>query len=266
MPSADAPDILRQIVDVKAREVERLKGAVPASELEERARRQRSPLNLAGALTGAGIRIVAEIKKRSPAKGDLRTDMDVAALAGDYIHGGAAAISVLTNAEHFGGSVDDLSTVAELAHGRETPVLRKEFIFDPYQVLEARAHGADAILLIVAMLNPDELSSLKQLAEKMWMQVLVEVHDEAELEVALEVGAEIIGINNRDLRTFVTDLATTERLAGRVPAGKLVVGESGIHGREDLQRIAAAGAHAALIGESLVVSADPVAKLRELLA
>ena len=129
-----------------------------------------------------------------------------------------------------------------------------------------RAYGADAILLIVAMLEPDELSSLRQLAERMWMQALVEVHDEAELEVALEVGAEIIGINNRDLRTFVTDLATTERLAGRVPPGKLVVGESGIHGREDLRRIAAAGAHAALIGESLVLAADPVAKLRSLLA
>ncbi len=266
MPSADVPDILRQIVEVKAREVERLKRAVSAPELEARAQRQRSPLNLAGALTGGEMRIIAEIKKRSPAKGDLRTDLDVAALAGDYIRGGAAAISVLTNADHFGGSVDDLATVAELAHANQVPVLRKEFIFDPYQVIEARAYGADAILLIVAMLEPDELSSLKQLAERMWMQTLVEVHEEAELEVALEAGAEIIGINNRDLRTFVTDLATTERLAGRVPPGKLVVGESGIHGREDLGRIAAAGAHAALIGESLVLAADPVAELRGLLA
>ncbi len=266
MPSADAPDILRQIVKVKSREVERLKRAVPAQELEARVERQGPPLNMAGALTGSEIRIIAEIKKRSPAKGDLRTDLDVAALAGDYIDGGAAAISVLTNADHFGGSVDDLATVAGVAHGRQIPVLRKEFIFDSYQVIEARAYGADAILLIAAMLDPDELSGLKKLAEGMWMQALVEVHDEAELDVALEVGAEIIGINNRDLRTFVTDLATTERLAGRVPPGKLVVGESGIHGREDLDRIAAAGAHAALIGESLVVAADPVAKLRSLLS
>ena len=266
MPSADAPDILRRIVEAKARDVERLKRAVSAKELESRAERQRSPLNLAGALTGAEMRIIAEIKKRSPAKGDLRSDLDVATLARQYIHGGAAAISILTNAEHFGGSVDDLATVAEVAHGRDIPVLRKEFIFDPYQVIEARAYGADAILLIVAMLDREELSGLKQLAEGMWMQALVEVHDEAELDVALEVGAEIIGINNRDLRTFVTDIATTERLAGRVPPGKLVVGESGIHDREDLRRIAAAGAHAALIGESLVVAADPVAKLRSLLA
>ena len=266
MPSTDAPDILRQIVEVKAREVERLKRTVPTLELERRAERQRPPLNMAGALTGAEMRIIAEIKRRSPAKGDLRTDLDAAALAADYIRGGAAAISVLTNADHFGGSVDDLATVAEFAHGREVPVLRKEFIFDPYQVLEARAYGADAILLIVAMLDPEELSSLKELAEGRWMQVLVEVHDEAELEVALGVGAEIIGINNRDLRTFVTDLATTERLADRVPPGKLVVAESGIHGREDLHRLAAAGAHAALIGESLVVSADPAAKLGSLLS
>ena len=265
MTSESAPDILKQIVAVKAVEVERLKRDVPVAELERLAADQPAPLNMVGALTGANIRVIAEIKKRSPTKGDLRPDMDVAQLAGSYASNGAAAISVLTNTDHFGGSIGDLATVARVAHASGVPVLRKEFMFDPYQVVEARAHGADAILLIVAMLDPGELASLKQQAEALWMQVLVEVHDAVELGVALEIGAEIVGINNRDLRTFITDLATTEQLAPSVPGGKIIVGESGIHDRADIDRIAAAGAHAALIGESLVVAPDPGAALRELL-
>jgi indole-3-glycerol phosphate synthase len=266
MTSQSAPDILKQIVAVKAEEVERLKREVPVAELERLAADQPAPLNMVGALTGASIRVIAEIKKRSPTKGDLRPDMDVAELASVYSSNGAAAISVLTNADHFGGRIGDLATVAKVAHATGVPVLRKEFMFDPYQVIEARAHGADAILLIVAMLDPDELASLKQQAESLWMQVLVEVHDAAELEVALEIGAEIVGINNRDLRTFVTDLSTTEALAPSIPPGKVIVGESGIHGRADIDRIAAAGAHAALIGESLVVAPDPGTALRDLIS
>ncbi len=266
MPAESAPDILRQIVAVKADEVERLKREVPVAALERLVAEHPAPLNLAGALTGGDIRIIAEIKKRSPTRGDLRPDMDVPQLARAYAGSGAAAISVLTNADHFAGSIEDLSDVARIAHETGVPVLRKEFIFDPYQVIEARAYGADAILLIVAMLTRDELASLKHQAEGLWMQALVEVHDAAELEVALELGAEIIGINNRDLRTFVTDLATTESLAPNVPDGKIIVSESGIHSRTDLDRIAAAGAHAALIGESLVVAPDPGAALAELLA
>ncbi len=266
MPADSAPDILKRIVAVKTREVERLKREVPMAELERLAADQPAPLNMAGALTGASIRVIAEIKKRSPTKGDLRPDIDVAQLAGTYVDNGAAAISVLTNADHFGGSIDDLAEVAKTAHKSGVPVLRKEFIFDPYQGVEARAHGADAVLLIVALLTRDELASLKQQAEALWMQALVEVHDAAELRVALEIGAEIVGINNRDLRTFVTDLATSEQLAPRVPDGKIVVAESGIHERADLDRVAVAGAHAALIGESLVVAPDPGAKLRDLLA
>ena len=266
MPAENAPDILRRIVEVKAREVERVKREAPVAELTRRAADQPPPLNLAGALTGGAIRVIAEIKKRSPTRGDLRPDMDVGRLAAAYVDNGAAAISVLTNADHFGGSIEDLATVAAVAHRSGVPVLRKEFIFDPYQIVEARAHGADAVLLIVAMLDKEELVTLKALAEVSWMQALVEVHDEAELEIALEIGAEIVGINNRDLRTFVTDLATTERLAARVPAGKIIVGESGIHERADLDRVAVAGVHAALIGESLVVAPDPGAKLKSLLA
>jgi indole-3-glycerol phosphate synthase len=144
------------------------------------------------------------------------------------------------------------------------PVLRKEFIYDPYQVYEARANGADAILLIVAMLSPDQLSELRALAEKFWMQTLVEIHNESELEIALDLNAEIIGVNNRNLRTFVTDISITEQLAGKIPAGKIVVSESGINSPEDISRVQAAGAHAALIGEALITSEDMGQKLAEL--
>jgi indole-3-glycerol phosphate synthase len=147
---------------------------------------------------------------------------------------------------------------------RGVPVLRKEFIFDPYQVHEARAYGADAILLIVAMLTPECLKELLDLAAALWMQSLVEVHDEREIEVALDSGAEIVGINNRDLRTFKTDIGTTERLAPLVPAQKIIVSESGISAREHVQRVKSAGAHAVLVGEALVTAEDPGAKLREL--
>ncbi len=143
-------------------------------------------------------------------------------------------------------------------------MLCKEFIFDPYQVREARAYGADAILLIVAMLTPERLSELLRLSQGFWMQCLVEVHDERELDIALEAGAEIVGINNRDLRTFVTDLETTERVAPLVPTDRIVVSESGISSRADIDRVRAAGAHAVLVGESLVTAPDVAAKLREL--
>ncbi|MDP6514783.1 MAG: indole-3-glycerol phosphate synthase TrpC, partial [SAR202 cluster bacterium] len=154
--------------------------------------------------------------------------------------------------------------VHDTVHPLGVPVLRKEFIYDPYQVYEARANGADAILLIVAMLSPDQLSELRDLAEKFWMQTLVEVHDESELDGALELGAEIIGINNRNLHTFVTDVSVTERLAGKVSSGKIVVSESGINSAEDIAKVRAAGAHAALIGESLVASENIGQKLRSL--
>jgi indole-3-glycerol phosphate synthase len=261
--SPDVPDILARIVEVKRREVERLKTEVPVAELERRIAAQKPPLNLAGALMGNTVRIIAEAKKASPAKGLLRKDFDARVLAEAYVANGAAAISVLTNVDHFQGSLDDLRAVCAAAHPRGVPVLRKEFIFDPYQVPEARANGADAILLIVAMLAPKDLAALRSLAERHWMQCLVEVHTEDELKIALDAGAEIIGINNRDLRTFKTDLAVTERLAARVPPGKVLVSESGVNSRADIRRIQAAGAHAALIGEALVTAPDPGAKLKE---
>ena len=260
----NTPDILKEIVEVKRREVERLKIDRPLSTLEGLIDAQTPALNLAGALWGDSVRIIAEVKKASPTKGLLRPDFDAADLATTYVENGAAAVSVLTNADYFQGSIEDLERVHSVASSRGVPVLRKEFIFDPYQVYEARAYGADAILLIVAMLERESLVELLSLAKKLWMQCLVEVHDERELEAALEAGAEIVGINNRDLRTFTTDLGVTERLAELVPEGKVIVSESGISSRDHIRRIRGAGAHAALVGEALVTSDDVAAKLREL--
>ena len=260
----DTPDILRRIVEVKRREVERLKVERPVPALEKLIEAQLPPLNLAGALWGDSVRIIAEVKKASPAKGLLRPGLDVVELASSYVENGAAAISVLTNVDHFQGSIEDLERVHGVAAPQSVPVLRKEFIFDPYQVFEARAHGADAILLIVAMLTRPLLRELMEVAKSLWLQCLVEVHDEGEIEAALEEEAEILGINNRDLRTFETDLSVTERLAKLVPEGKIVVSESGIGSRSDIRRVQAAGAHAALIGEAFVTAPDPGAKLREL--
>ena len=257
-------DILQKIVEVKRLEVERLKVEVPVAELERRIEAQQPPLNLAGALFGESIRIIAEVKKASPSKGLLREDFDPKSLAKTYAENGAAAISVLTNADHFQGSIEHLREVHTVANPRRVPVLRKEFIFDEYQIYEARAYGADAVLFIVAMLTPEELKSLMELTQKFWMQCLVEVHDEEELKIALDAGAEIVGINNRDLRTFITDLAVTERLASRIPFGKVIVSESGINNRDHLKRIKSAGAHGALIGEALVTAPDVGAKLGEL--
>ena len=257
-------DILQRIVEVKRVEVERLKVELPIAELERRIETRPPTLNLAGSLFGDSVRIIAEVKKASPSKGLLREDFDPKWLARTYADNGAAAISVLTNADHFQGSIEHLYAVHTVANPRRIPVLRKEFIFDEYQIYEARAYGADAILLIVAMLTPEKLRSLMALSQKFWMQCLIEVHDEEELKVALDAGAEIVGINNRDLRTFTTDLAVTERLASRVPFGAVVVSESGISNRDHLRRIKSAGAHAALIGEALVTAPDVGAKLGEL--
>ena len=257
-------DILNEIVAAKRREVQRLKTETPIAALQDRIAAQPPPLNLAGALWGDEVRVIAEIKKASPSKGILRHDFDPAALARIYADNGAAAISVLTNADHFQGSIAHLEAAAAAAHETRVPTLRKEFIFDPYQIHEARAFGADAILLIAAILDTAQLKDLMAQAREFWMQCLVEVHNEDELAAALNADAEIIGINNRDLRTFKTDLAVTERLASKIPFGKVIVSESGISDRQHLRRVKAAGANAALIGESLITAPDIAAKLKEL--
>lgn len=258
------PGILDKIVDAKRVEVELQKVEQPQAELERRIEGQTAALNLAGALMGDRVRVIGETKRSSPVKGVLREDFDPVSLATAYADNGAAAISVLTNVEHFGGSIDDMVAVRKRMYGRGIPVLRKDFIYDPYQVYESRAHGADAILLIVSILSPALLEELIALSRSLWMQCLVEVHDEAELDTAVSAGAEIVGINNRNLRTFETCLEVTERLAPLAPFGGVVVSESGISTRADVDRVGRAGAHAILVGEALVSSDDPGAKMREL--
>ncbi|MBF8268270.1 MAG: trpC [Dehalococcoidia bacterium] len=257
--------ILDRIVETKRHEVERRKREEPLTALQERIRALPVPLNFSGALLGNGLRLIAEAKKASPSRGLLQDDYDPAALARVYATNGAAAVSVLTEKEHFQGSLEHLVRVKEVLQPLGVPVLRKDFIFDPYQVYEARAYGADALLLIVAILTPESLKALLGASQGLWVQALVEVHSEEEMEIALEAGAEVIGINNRDLRTFETDLAVTEHLASRVPRGRIVVSESGIRSHDDLVRLRRVGVHAVLVGEALVTAADPGAKVRELL-
>ena len=261
---SETPGILKEIVAAKRLDVERLKVERPVALLEELIEEQPAPLNMAGALWGESVRIIAEVKRASPTKGLLRPSLDPSALATAYAENGAAAISVLTNEAYFQGSLADLDAVRAVSLPLRVPVLRKEFIFDPYQVYEARAHGADAILLIVAMLSLEQIGELLALSRSLQVQCLVEVHDEPELQTAVSAGAEIVGINNRDLRTFKTDLVVTERLAPMVPPGKIIVGESGISTREHVGRLRKAGVDAVLVGESLVTATDPGAKLREL--
>ncbi len=255
--------ILDKIVAAKGEEIARHKAQVPLTALEQRIVMQSSPLNFSGALWGDGVRLIAEVKKASPSKGLLRADFDPVALARAYAENGAAAISVLTDA-HFQGCGQHLESVKQATLDRGIPVLRKDFIIDPYQVYEARAWGADAILLIVAILTPERLRELLEVARTMWMQALVEVHNEEELRIALDAGAEVIGINNRDLHTFHTDLEVTRRLAPMVPRGKIVVSESGIGSREDVLGLRRYGVRAVLVGESLVTAQDVGAKVREL--
>ena len=253
--------ILDSIVAVKQEEIARRKAETPQAELERRIASLPAPLNLSGALWGDEVRLIAEVKKASPSKGLLRADFDPEALARSYEANGAAAVSVLTD-RHFQGTVEHLSAVKSAVG---IPVLRKDFVTDPYQVYEARAYGADALLLIVAVLDGPRLRELLREAAGLWLQCLVEVHNRAEMEEALDAGAEVIGVNNRDLHTFHTDVRVTEELAHLVPPGKILVSESGISARDDLRRLGRMGVHAVLVGEALVTSQDPGARVRELL-
>ena len=255
-------NILDEIVAAKRKELALQKEAAPLDALQQEIAAQPRPLNLSGALMGGGIRLIAEVKKASPSRGLLCPDFDPVRLAGTYASNGAAAISVLTD-PRFQGELGHLTLVKTSGASQRAPVLRKDFLFDPYQVYEARAAGADALLLIAAILSPQQLRKLLDLSRELWMQCLVEVHDEAELQMALDSGAEVIGINNRDLRTFTTDLAVTERLAPLVPRGKIIVSESGISSREDLQRLRQARVNAVLVGEALVTAPDVAEKVRE---
>ena len=207
------------------------------------------------------LAVIAEIKRRSPSKGELAGDLVPGALAKAYADGGAACLSVLTDAAHFGGSADDL---AEARRSCDLPVLRKDFTVSERDVYDARVMGADAILLIVAALDDVELKAFSELARELGLDALVEVNDEDELERALAAGATVVGVNQRDLRTFAVDAERAVRLGALMPAGVTAVAESGIGGRADAERVAAAGYRAVLVGEALVCSADPTAAVREL--
>jgi indole-3-glycerol phosphate synthase len=263
--STSTPTVLERILRSTRVELERREREVPAGELEERLLRGGVPragaLRLRDALAATGIGVIAEFKRRSPSAGTLRGEADVPGVVGAYARGGAIALSVLTEGPNFDGSLADLRAAREAS---ELPILRKDFIVDRYQLLEAREAGADAVLLIVAALAQDELESLHDSARALELEVLVEIHDGEELKRVLAVGAQTVGINNRDLRDFSVDMARTSRLMHEMPAGVRVVSESGIHTPEQLVRLAQDGVDAVLVGESLMRSADPEAALRAL--
>jgi indole-3-glycerol phosphate synthase len=246
--------ILEEILDHKRREVADRMRQRPQADVRSVAAESEPSRDFRAALATPGISVVAEVKRASPAKGALRLDAVAASLAARYANGGAAAISVLTDQRYFRGCDDDLVAVRSSV---AVPVLRKEFIIEPYQVYESRAIGADAILLIVRALRPLELRDLRDLAVELGLAVLIEVHTEPELENALAMGADLIGINNRDLTRMVVDLSTTLRLRALVPPGVVVVSESGIRGAADARALAGIGVDAMLVGEALVTATDP---------
>jgi indole-3-glycerol phosphate synthase len=258
--SSSPPDILARIVETKRDEVGRLRPR--AAELRDRARDLPPTRDFTAALAGGDtVSVIAEVKRRSPGAGEIRPLLDPGRLAETYRRSGAAALSVLTDREYFGGSLDDLAA-ARTASG--LPALRKDFTIDPLHVVEARAHGADAVLLIVRILPQGLLEELLGLAAELGLAALVEVHDGPELARAVEAGARIVGINNRDLATFDTDLAVTEGLVDRLPDDAVTVSESGIRGGADVARVGRAGVDAVLVGEAILREPEPGLKVGEL--
>ena len=259
-------DILKKICDDKRRYVAAQKRAVAESDLRDRAAAAAPPrgfiLALKAALRSGGYGLIAEIKRASPSQGLIRADFDVEALARAYLDGGAACLSVLTDAPYFQGA-DEFVAVARAA--ASLPVLRKDFMLDPYQIVESRALGADCVLLILAALSDNDAATLETESVRLGMDVLIEVHDDAELDRALKLKSSLIGVNNRDLKTLAVDLATGERLIPRISKDRLAIAESGLSQPADLARMAAAGARCFLIGESLMRAKDVAAATRALL-
>ena len=256
---------LAEILARKRHEVDAARRALPERELAARARDRAAPRAFEAALSlrGGPARIVAEVKRASPSAGAISARLDAPAQARRYAEAGAAAISVLTDGPGFGGSLEDLSAARAVV---VAPLLRKDFVIDGYQLLEARLHGADAALLIVAALPRDALRRLLEECDSLGLAALVEVHDEREVEIALAAGARIVGVNNRDLKTFVVDLAVSERILPALPESVKGVAESGVRSADDARRLRRVGAANLLVGEALVRAEDPGKLLKEMMS
>ena len=261
--------ILDEIVASKKESLRQRKREMPLRELKRRcADMRRKPRDLASALRGDDIKLIAEVKKASPSKGVINADIDPVKLATTYAANGASAISILTEEKYFKGSIDYLLAIREAFDAKKirVPLLRKDFIFDTYQIYESRAYGADALLLIVAILDDDDLIKLINLSYTLGMKCLVEVHDKSELKRAVASGCRIIGINNRNLKTFEVDLRTTERLRPFAPDDCIVVSESGIRRNADVEKLRQWKVTAMLVGEVLSAADDAAGKMKELLS
>jgi indole-3-glycerol phosphate synthase len=257
--------MLNQILSSKLQELEHKKRRLPVAELKRMAMDISPASNLASALRGDGIKLIAEVKKASPSKGIIRAEFDPIQIALTYAANGASAISVVTEADYFQGSIKYLKSIRETLGQNTLPLLRKDFLYDIYQIYESRAWGADGVLLIVAILTPEKLEELLELSHQLGMSCLIEVHNEVETEIALKSNARIIGINNRNLNSFQVDLTTTERLKPLIPPDRIVVSESGIRERGDMERMRQLGVNAVLVGEYFMSAPDIAMKMKELL-
>lgn len=257
MPKAN---FLENILAHKKQEVKIRKQQVSKQTLIQKIAQANPPISLAEALTHEGLAVIAEIKKASPSAGVIRENFDPVQIAKSYMKAEANALSILTDEEYFQGSLEYLDQVRSFV---PVPILRKDFIIDPYQILEARAYGADALLLIVAALEQEHLRTLLNTTYELRLEALVEVHSADEMTTAIDVGAKIIGINNRNLETFKIDLATTEELAPLAPEGTVLVGESGLHTKDDIERMIQAGVDAVLVGTHFMKHPDPGTALQQ---
>ena len=255
-------NILESILDNKRRETEQLKKVMPVDQLKDTSGFSRRCISIGAALNTSSPAIIAEVKKASPSKGVIRENFDYRMIAKDYANAGASALSVLTDKKYFHG---DIQYIADIREDISIPILRKDFIIDSYQLTEAKAFGADAVLLIAAALKPERLRDLFHEATALGLECLVEVHTIQELIILNYVPAKIIGINNRNLSNFTVDISTTIRVASRIPKDIIVVSESGITNRADINQLTAHGIHAVLVGESLMRAQNPGEALRALL-